>query len=65
MSWIKGWTRRLRAVVRGDAVNRELNDEVAFHLEMETAKQIRAGLSPEQARRQAALAFGGVEKFKQ
>ena len=65
MSWIRGWSRRLRAVLRGEMVDRELNEEVAFHLEMETAKNIRSGMSPEQARRAAALAFGGVERFKQ
>jgi putative ABC transport system permease protein len=65
MSWIKGWRRRFRALLQGETVDRELNDEVAFHLDMETAKNIRSGMSAEQARRAAALAFGGVEKFKQ
>ena len=65
MSWIEGWTRRLRAVLPGETADREMNEEMAFHLEMETAKNIRAGMTPEQARRQAALAFGGVERFKQ
>jgi putative ABC transport system permease protein len=65
MSVIKGWTRRARAVLQGSRLDREMNEEVAFHLEMETNKNIRAGMNPAEARRRAALTFGGVEKFKQ
>jgi putative ABC transport system permease protein len=65
MRWTKRWTRRLRALVRKDAVERELDEELAFHLEMETEKNLRAGMSPAEARRRAALAFGAVERFKE
>ncbi|HEX8696448.1 MAG TPA: ABC transporter permease [Longimicrobium sp.] len=65
MGWTKRWRKRLRALLRRDAVESELDEELAFHLEMETRKNLRAGMSPEKARRQAALAFGGVEKFKE
>lgn len=65
MPWTKRWRKRLRALLRKDAVERELDEELAFHLEMETRKNLRAGMSPEQARRQARLAFGGVEKHKE
>jgi predicted permease len=65
MPWTKRWRKRLRAVLRKDAVERELDEELAFHLEMETRKNLRAGMTPEQARRQARLAFGGVEKHKE
>jgi predicted permease len=56
---------RLRALLRRNEVEKELAAEVEFHLEQETRKYLRAGLSPEQARRQARLAFGGVERFKE
>lgn len=65
MSWTKRWRRRLRALVRKDAVERELDEELAFHLEMETAKNLRVGMSPAEARRRAAITFGGVERFKE
>jgi len=65
MGWTKRWSRRLRALVRKDAVERELDEELAFHLEMETAKNLRAGMAPEEARRRAAITFGGVERFKE
>jgi predicted permease len=65
MGWKKRWARRLRALVRKDAVERELDEELAFHLEMETQKNLRAGMAPAEARRRARLEFGGVEKFKE
>src|SRR5688500_12942387 len=65
MAWTKRWKRRLRALVRREAVERELNEELALHLELETQKNLRAGMSPQEARRRAVLAFGGVEKFKE
>jgi putative ABC transport system permease protein len=64
-SWAKRWLRRLRTLVRRGAVERELDEELAFHLEMETEKLRRSGLSAAEARRRARLAFGGVEPAKE
>ncbi len=55
---------RLRAVFRRGAMERELDDELGFHLERETEKLMRMGLSRDDATRQARLAFGGVERIK-
>ncbi len=65
MSWMKRWKRRLRGLVHAEAVEGELDEELAFHLEMEIQKNLRAGMSPAEARRQAALTFGAMEKFKE
>ncbi|MES2524773.1 MAG: ABC transporter permease [Gemmatimonadota bacterium] len=62
--WIKRWRKRLRALVRTDAVNRELDEELAFHLEMETRKNMSAGMTPDEAKREAKLAFGAVAKHQ-
>jgi len=56
---------RLRALVRRDAVERELEEELRFHLEMEAEERVRGGATPAQARRDAAIAFGGVERIKE
>src|SRR4028118_1159463 len=61
----KRWSKRVRALVRRDDVERELDEELAFHLEMETEKNVRSGMTPAEARRQAVLEFGGVEKHKE
>jgi putative ABC transport system permease protein len=55
---------RLWGSLRRRTVERDLNDEVQFHIEMQTAKNIRLGMSPGEARREALVAFGGRERFK-
>ena len=65
MGLLNRWRIRLRALVRRNAVERELNDEMAFHVAMETDKNLRAGMSLDEARRHAAVAFGGVERHKE
>jgi hypothetical protein len=56
---------RLRAQLRRMKIERELDRELQFHLEMETAENIRRGMSEEEARRAARLSFGGVERTKE
>lgn len=42
--------QRLNALFRGDQLDRSLNAEVRFHIEMETEKNLKLGLSPDEAR---------------
>ncbi len=51
---------RVRALSSPRRVERELDDEIAFHLERETQKHIGAGLSPADARGRARARFGPV-----
>ena len=51
---------RVRALVAPRRVERELDDELAFHIERETQKHIAAGLSPADARTRARARFGSV-----
>lgn len=55
---------RLRRVFRQQEVERELDEEMRFHLDREIDKRRRAGASPEQAEREARLAFGGLNRIK-
>jgi hypothetical protein len=57
--------KRLRAWWHHDELDRGLNAEVRFHIEMETEKNIRLGMSPEDARWKALRSFGPMEKHKQ
>jgi predicted permease len=43
----------------------EVDEEVRFHLDQQIEANIRAGMSAEEARRQAAIAFGGVERTRE
>ncbi len=57
--------RWLLRLLRGRALDRDLDREVRAHLTLLTDDLIRSGLTPEEARRQAALAFGGVDAVKE
>jgi predicted permease len=49
---------RLRALLFRNRVEQELDDELAFHIEMETRKHLFAGMPPDEAARTARLHFG-------
>jgi putative ABC transport system permease protein len=56
---------RLRALLRKSEMERELDDELRYHLEQQTEQNIRLGMSQEEARYAAQTAFGGVEQAKE
>jgi putative ABC transport system permease protein len=43
----------------------EVDDELRFHLEKQVEANIAAGMSPEEARRQATIAFGSIERARE
>ncbi len=55
---------RIRSWWRGGELDRELNAEVRFHIEMETEKYVRQGMPSAEARRRAVRNFGPMEKHK-
>jgi predicted permease len=58
------FTRLVNTAARR-AQDERLREEIAEHIALQTAENLRAGLSPVEARRQAMLKFGGVEAIKQ
>ncbi len=56
---------RLRALFRRNTVERDLEDELRFHIENETAARIARGADSTEAVRQARIAFGGVEQTRE
>jgi predicted permease len=56
---------RVRALFRRNAMETELEQELRFHFEHEVEKYTRAGMTDEEARRQARLSFGGHEQVKE
>ena len=54
----------IRGVRRPSALDRDMSDEMRFHIEMEAERLQRRGLTADEAARQAAIAFGGVEKYR-
>ena len=56
---------RVRAWFQRRRLDRELDDEIRFHLEMQADDNMRAGMDPRQARNAAARSFGGTMKTKE
>ena len=54
-----------RAVFRRQKKEREMDQELRFHLEMQIEENVRKGMSRAEARRMALSCFGGVEQIKE
>jgi predicted permease len=65
MSRIEGWWARVRPWLRRSAMEREIDDEFAFHHEREVEQLRAGGMSDAEARRAAALRFGGDVRFRE
>ena len=55
---------RLRTLVRHSAAENELDDELRFHLERQTDKYVKSGMTKAEAVRRARLEFGGLDQVK-
>jgi predicted permease len=56
---------RIAGLVGQRALDRDLDDEVQFHLDMMAEEFVRRGLAPDDARRAASRHFGGVAAMKE
>jgi predicted permease len=56
---------RLRGLIRVSSDEERLRLEIEEHLALQTAENVKVGMPPTEARRQAALKFGAVEAVKE
>jgi len=63
--WLYTVPLRLRSLFRGRAVERDLDDEVRFHLETQIDRLVARGMARGEARSAALRRFGGVEQKKE
>src|ERR1700730_6898124 len=63
--WIYTVPLRLRSLLRREEVERELDEEMRYHVERKTEEYIAAGLTPRQARQAAVRAMDGIEQQKE
>ena len=56
---------RLAGIFNKNKRDLELAEEIESHLSMHTDDNLRRGMSPEEARRQAVIGLGGVEQTKE
>ncbi len=57
--------QRFRNVFRKPGLDGELDEELASHLALHTQENVRAGMTPDDARREALMKLGGVEQAKE
>ena len=65
MKWLDGARARLRLLFARRAAESRMNQEFRLHIELETEHLIAKGVAPDEARRRAIVAFGGVEQHKE
>jgi len=65
MRFLRRFFTRLANFVTRRRNDERLKEEIEEHLALQTAENLRAGLSPAEARRQAMLKFGAVEAIKE
>jgi predicted permease len=64
-SLLRQMLARMRSFFRREPLDRELDAEMASHLEMAIEENIRRGMNPEEARRKAMVRFGGVQQARE
>jgi len=65
MRALRRFLKRLAAPAMRQQNEQRLREEFEAHLALQTAENLRSGLSPVEARRQAVLKFGAVEALKE
>ena len=65
MKSLRRFFARLFSSATRQTQEERLREEIDEHIALQTAENLRAGLSPVEARRQAMLKFGGVEAMKE
>jgi predicted permease len=63
--WVYTIPLQLRSLFRRRQADHELDEELREHVKRKTEENIAAGMTAEEARRQALLEMGGIEKRKE
>jgi predicted permease len=63
---LRAWWSRVRGTLRrDDALEREMEREMKFHLDMSAKRNVEHGMTPDAAVRQAKLAFGSIDAARE
>jgi len=63
--WLKSFLRRVQGLWRSETIHQEITDELKFHIDMRVEENIRRGMSPDEARRDAERSFGNFTRIKE
>ncbi len=65
MNSLLSFFQRLRNLFRQDDLDRDLAAEISTHIDLAVEENLKNGLSPKEARRQALIQFGGTQQAKE
>ena len=65
MKFLRRFFIRFKNLARGARADERLQEELAEHLALQTEENMRAGLSPSEARRQAGLKLGAAQAIRE
>ncbi|MBZ5501892.1 MAG: ABC transporter permease [Acidobacteriia bacterium] len=65
MSALRAWFVRLGGLFGKEQQDRKLAEELESHVQMHIDDNLRAGMGPEEARRDALIKLGGIEQTKE
>jgi predicted permease len=65
MKWLGGIRERFRHLFMRASEDAERDEELRIHMEMEIEANLQRGMTIEEAKRKAALSFGGVERIRE
>ncbi len=65
MSRVQGLVARLRSLFGSSSAERRMEEEFAFHVDMETGRRMAGGVEEAEARRNALAAFGGLDHHRE
>lgn len=65
MTWLRILIHRLRGLFLTRRLERELDEEIRSHLDLQIEENQRQGMSPNEAQSAALCKFGGVEQIKE
>lgn len=65
MRHLRAWLLRWGGLFRRERAGREFAEEIEAHLQMHIDDNLRSGINPQEARRQALIKLGGVQQTKE
>src|SRR5438093_2928765 len=65
MRRLREWMMRFRGLFNKRRKDRDLDEEIESHLQLHIEDNLRLGMTPEEARRQALIKLGGIESTKE
>src|ERR1044072_5086006 len=64
MKWYNLLRDRLRALIGRETIIDDIDRELRLHVNLQTDANLAAGMSPDEARREALRTFGNVNKIR-